>query len=86
VQHRNRKLYARLRKCIAEKDNWYVFSNEHHRLTYIERQPQETPNDRNDRAIRVASRWCVPLPPTDIDTDTNTDSTIVAPTLRLLCI
>jgi exosome complex exonuclease DIS3/RRP44 len=34
-----------------------VFSNEHHRLTYIERQPQETPNDRNDRAIRVASRW-----------------------------
>lgn len=29
----------------------------HFRDTYIERQPGETPNDRNDRAIRVASKW-----------------------------
>lgn len=57
VEHRNRKVYHRLRKLIAEKESWYVFCNEHHRSTYIERLPQESPNDRNDRAIRVAARW-----------------------------
>ena len=25
--------------------------------TYVERQPGETPNDRNDRAIRHATKW-----------------------------
>lgn len=27
------------------------------RDTYTEREPGETPNDRNDRAIRVCARW-----------------------------
>lgn len=29
----------------------------HYRDTYVERQPGETANDRNDRAIRVATAW-----------------------------
>lgn len=57
VEHRNRKLYVRLRKLIEEKPTWYVFCNEHHRSTYIERLPKESPNDRNDRAIRAAARF-----------------------------
>ena len=28
-----------------------------HRETYIERRKEESSNDRNDRAIRVAARW-----------------------------
>ena len=31
--------------------------NEHHRSTYIDREPNESSNDRNDRAIRVATAW-----------------------------
>jgi hypothetical protein len=27
------------------------------RETYIKEEPGETPNDRNDRAIRVATKW-----------------------------
>lgn len=34
----------------------YFFSL-HFRDTYVERVPGETSNDRNDRAIRVATRW-----------------------------
>lgn len=29
----------------------------HFRDTYVERQPGETANDRNDRAIRIATSW-----------------------------
>lgn len=29
----------------------------HYRETYVERMPGEKENDRNDRAIRVASTW-----------------------------
>jgi len=35
----------------------FKFSNEHHKDTYIERTASETPNDKNDRAIRVAANW-----------------------------
>uniref|UniRef100_A0A6N2MAM3 PIN domain-containing protein n=1 Tax=Salix viminalis TaxID=40686 RepID=A0A6N2MAM3_SALVM len=34
-----------------------VFSNEFHRHTYVQTMAGESPNDRNDRAIRVAARW-----------------------------
>eukprot|EP00736_Rhodelphis_marinus_P013737 Rmarinus@m.21213 len=57
---RNRSVatYNRARKIAADPTRrWFVFSNEHHRLTYIERQPGESVNDRNDRAIRVAAAW-----------------------------
>jgi hypothetical protein len=30
-----------------------------HRDTYVKEEPGESPNDRNDRAIRVAAQWCV---------------------------
>ncbi|CAO3623431.1 unnamed protein product [Mucor hiemalis] len=34
-----------------------MFANEHQRDTFIEKLKDETPNDRNDRAIRVSSKW-----------------------------
>lgn len=36
---------------------FYVFPNEFFRETYVERAPQETVNDRNDRAIRRVAQW-----------------------------
>ena len=42
---------------MREERNFYVFSNEHHRETYIERMKGESANDRNDRAIRAATIW-----------------------------
>lgn len=57
VQHRNRKIYSRIRKLIDAHPKWHVFGNEHHRSCYVERLAKESPNDRNDRAIRVAARW-----------------------------
>ncbi|KAJ1980776.1 exosome catalytic subunit dis3 [Dimargaris cristalligena] len=50
--------YHRLRNIISDPDrHFYVFSNENHRETFIERLKEETPNDRNDRAIRRAVQW-----------------------------
>jgi exosome complex exonuclease DIS3/RRP44 len=58
TRHRDRRIYKRVREVAADTArHMYVFCNEHHRSTYIERSPKETPNDRNDRAIRVAARW-----------------------------
>lgn len=37
---------------------FFVFANEHHRATYCTAIPAESPNDRNDRAIRAATAWC----------------------------
>ena len=34
-----------------------MFANEHHRETFVERESNESSNDRNDRAIRVANKW-----------------------------
>jgi exosome complex exonuclease DIS3/RRP44 len=57
VRGNNLKLYTRVRAFIASHPHAVVFSNEHHRATYVERVAKETPNDRNDRAIRVATAW-----------------------------
>ncbi|XP_065176538.1 exosome complex exonuclease RRP44-like [Sycon ciliatum] len=58
VRHRNAAAYKRLRDLIGKPDkHFYVFSNEHHRETYVERKPDESSNDRNDRAIREAAKW-----------------------------
>ena len=58
VKHRNDHIYTRFRKLLADKSRrFYNFSNEHHRETYVERKPQESPNDRNDRAIRVVCQF-----------------------------
>ncbi|OLY77952.1 Exosome complex exonuclease RRP44 [Smittium mucronatum] len=52
--------YNRVRSIIKDHGatrGYYVFSNEHSKDTFIDRLADETPNDRNDRAIRVASLW-----------------------------
>ena len=58
VKHQNPGTYKRLRDIIANKARrFFVFSNEHHKDTYIERREGESTNDRNDRAIRVCVQW-----------------------------
>nr|XP_057914484.1 exosome complex exonuclease RRP44 [Doryrhamphus excisus] len=58
VRHRSAPVYKRLKDLIHEKERYfYTFTNEHHRETFIEREPGESANDRNDRAIRVATKW-----------------------------
>lgn len=64
VKARNSSIYQRMRKLIGSKDKrFYVFANEHHKETYITAMQNESPNDRNDRAIRVATEWyCRQIP------------------------
>ena len=58
VKHLQLNIYNRLRQLTANKERrFYVFSNEFHKETYIERDANESINDRNDRAIRVATNW-----------------------------
>jgi exosome complex exonuclease DIS3/RRP44 len=58
VRHRSSPIFKRIKDIISDpKRNFYVFVNEHRRETYIERRAGESANDRNDRAIRVASLW-----------------------------
>ncbi|KAI8900268.1 hypothetical protein BC833DRAFT_582497 [Globomyces pollinis-pini] len=58
LQHRSTPIYQRIRTLIADKKKkFYVFCNEHHRETYVTAEPLESPNDRNDRAIRRAVEW-----------------------------
>ncbi|CAG8461700.1 7034_t:CDS:10, partial [Cetraspora pellucida] len=58
LRHLSLPIYNRLRALISDqKKRFYVFSNEHHRETYIQRLKDESPNDRNDRAIRSAVKW-----------------------------
>ncbi|KAJ1971918.1 exosome catalytic subunit dis3 [Dimargaris xerosporica] len=58
LKHLSMPTYHRLRTVIGDPDRrFYVFSNEHHRETYVERLKDESPNDRNDRAIRRAVQW-----------------------------
>lgn len=58
VRHRSAPVYRRLKDILHEKEkHFYTFTNEHHRETFIEREPGESANDRNDRAIRVAAQW-----------------------------
>ncbi|GBG71084.1 hypothetical protein CBR_g8384 [Chara braunii] len=58
VQHKNLSVYNRLRALVTDETrHFFVFLNEHHRETYITINSGESPNDRNDRAIRVATQW-----------------------------
>ncbi|KAF5828225.1 hypothetical protein DUNSADRAFT_18006 [Dunaliella salina] len=58
VRHKNSAAYQRLRAlCASDAKRFYVFANEHHRETFIKSEAGESPNDRNDRAIRVATKW-----------------------------
>ncbi|XP_056147865.1 exosome complex exonuclease RRP44 [Lampris incognitus] len=58
VRHRSAPVYKRLKDMIHENEkHFYTFTNEHHSKTFIEREPGESANDYNDRAIRVAAKW-----------------------------
>jgi exosome complex exonuclease DIS3/RRP44 len=58
VRHNKISLHKRLRAIIAdERRRFHVFSNDFHRETFAGRKAGESPNDRNDRAIRIAAKW-----------------------------
>ncbi|KAM5547021.1 exosome complex exonuclease RRP44 [Rosa sericea] len=58
VKNRNLSVYNRLRAlCSNSLRKFFVFSNEHHKDTYVTDMSGESKNDRNDRAIRVAAQW-----------------------------
>ncbi|XP_075091255.1 exosome complex exonuclease RRP44 homolog A-like isoform X1 [Nicotiana tabacum] len=58
VKNKDIAVYNRLRAlCSNSLRNFFVFSNEYHKDTYVEAMAGESPNDRNDRAIRVAAKW-----------------------------
>ncbi len=58
VKKNNSSAYQRLRAlCANAGKRFFVFANEHHRDTAVEAVDGESPNDRNDRALRVATRW-----------------------------
>lgn len=54
----NLGLYNRLVLLMRDDKRCFVaFANEHHRETFREQDPNETPNDYNDRLIREAAAW-----------------------------
>ncbi|KAG5623144.1 hypothetical protein H5410_008362 [Solanum commersonii] len=58
VKNKNIAVYNRLRAlCSNSLRKFFVFSNENHKDTYVKAMAGESPNDRNDRAIRVAAKW-----------------------------
>ncbi|KAI4314665.1 hypothetical protein L6164_027553 [Bauhinia variegata] len=58
VKNKNAAVYKRIRDLTSNPlRKFFVFSNEHHKDTYIKQMDGETKNDRNDRAIRVATQW-----------------------------
>ncbi|OMO55680.1 Ribonuclease II/R [Corchorus capsularis] len=58
VKNKNMAVYNRIRALSTNPlRKFYVFSNQFHKDTFVKRMDGETPNDYNDRAIRVASRW-----------------------------
>jgi len=58
VRHNKMSVHKRLRAIIDDASRrFHVFSNEFHRDTFTRREAVESPNDRNDRAIRAAASW-----------------------------
>lgn len=58
VQNRNKAIYTRLQRMLSDDDKCcYVFANDRHEQTHCLQQKDETPNDFNDRCIRVAAQW-----------------------------
>ncbi|ORY87156.1 hypothetical protein BCR37DRAFT_343006 [Protomyces lactucae-debilis] len=58
LRNKSLPLYNRLRQLVKDSDKrFYVFHNEFHVETQVNRSAAESINDRNDRAIRVASLW-----------------------------
>ncbi|KAI0287919.1 RNB-domain-containing protein [Russula brevipes] len=58
VRHRSLPLYNRLKALMKSDENrTWMFYNEFRSETAVVREVGETPNDRNDRAIRVGTAW-----------------------------
>ncbi|CAK7245919.1 MAG: exosome catalytic subunit dis3 [Sporothrix thermara] len=58
VRNRSLPLYNRLIGLTrSDEKRFYVFFNEFRLETYVTREPGETINDRNDRAVRRAVKW-----------------------------
>ncbi|KAH9710523.1 exosome complex exonuclease RRP44 [Citrus sinensis] len=58
VKNKNLSVYNRIRAlCSNSLRNFYVFSNTFHKDTHVDKMDKESPNDLNDRAIRVATQW-----------------------------
>lgn len=58
LRNRSLPLYNRLIGLTKSEDKrFYVFFNDFRLETYITREPGETINDRNDRAVRRAVKW-----------------------------
>ena len=58
LRNRSLPLYNRLLGLTKSEDKrFYVFFNDFRQETYVSRSPNESVNDRNDRAVREALKW-----------------------------
>lgn len=58
LRNRSLPLYNRLIGLTRSEDKrFYVFFNDFRLETYVNREPKESVNDRNDRAVRQAVQW-----------------------------
>lgn len=58
LRNRSLPLYNRLIGLTKSEDKrFYVFFNDFRLETYVNREPNETVNDRNDRAVRLSVKW-----------------------------
>lgn len=58
LRHRHSPAYNKIKEVLGNADrHFYTFVNEHHKDTFVEREPGESANDRSDRAIRKAAKW-----------------------------
>lgn len=58
LRNRSLPLYNRLVGLTKSEDKrFYVFFNDFRLETFVKRDPKETVNDRNDRAVRQAVKW-----------------------------
>ncbi|KAI5466700.1 hypothetical protein BGZ63DRAFT_345438 [Mariannaea sp. PMI_226] len=58
LRNRSLPLYNRLIGLTKSEDKrFYVFFNDFRLETFVRREPNETVNDRNDRAVRQAVKW-----------------------------
>ncbi|KAJ9196158.1 hypothetical protein DTO164E3_6455 [Paecilomyces variotii] len=58
LKNQSLPLYNRLLSLIKTDDKrFYLFFNEFRLETHVRRNPDETINDRNDRAVRTVAKW-----------------------------
>ena len=58
LKNKSQSCYQRIMLLVQNPaKKFVVFCNEHHHETFIDRIEGESPNDRNDRAIRRAVEW-----------------------------